>query len=75
LDNPKESDVSSTVLTFDYNNNPIDAQTISLELPTGAGSLLITAVSLKYLLATANGLQPSTAKGFMPAAIVRAMSF
>ena len=74
LNDPEKSDVSSTILTFDYNNNPVDAQTISLQLPTPAGSLLITAVSLKYLLATTNGLQPSTGKGFMPAAIVSAMS-
>jgi len=74
LNDPEKSGFSSTMLTFDYSNNPVEAQTISLQLPTPAGSLLITAVSLKYLLATANGLQPSTGKGFMPAAVVSAMS-
>jgi hypothetical protein len=74
LDDPEKSDSSSTLLTFEYNNNPVAARTISLQLPTAAGSLLITAVSLKYLVATTNGLQPSALKGFMPAAIVSAMS-
>ena len=74
LGDPEKSGSASTVLTFDYNDNPVDAQSISLQLPTAAGSLLITVLSLKYLVATSNGLQPSAAKGFMPAAIVSAKS-
>jgi hypothetical protein len=74
LDNPEKSTSASTELKFDYNNNLIGAQTISLLLPTPPGSLLVTAVSLKYMIATYQGLQASTAKGFQPAAIVSAMS-
>ena len=74
LGDPEKYGSASTVLTFDYNDNPVDAQSISLQLPTPAGSLLITVLSLKYLVATSNGLQPSAAKGFMPAAIVSAKS-
>ncbi|MDP4214486.1 MAG: hypothetical protein Q8926_17890 [Bacteroidota bacterium] len=73
LDDPAKCGSASTVLTLNYNDQPVNAQTISLQLPTPAGSLLITAVSLKYLVAAGSGLQPSTAKGFMPAAIVSAM--
>jgi hypothetical protein len=61
-------------LSFDYNKNSVDAQSISLNLPTPPGSLLITAVSLKYMIPVYGGVKVSTAKGYQPAAIVSAMS-
>lgn len=74
LDNPGNCESASAEFTFNYNDTPVDVQTISLQLPKLVGSLLITAASLKYMMATYNGLQPSTREGFMPAAIVSAMS-
>jgi hypothetical protein len=71
-DNPEITGSASQLLTFDYNDNPVGAQTLSLLLPTVPGSLLITAMAVNYLVA-GQGLQPSTRKGFRPAAIVRAM--
>ena len=74
LDHPEIPASASTVVNFDFNDNRIDEQSISLSLPTPSGSLLITVVSLKYVVLTYDGLQASRAKGFMPAAIVSAMS-
>jgi hypothetical protein len=74
MDDPGKSEYSATAFTFSYNDQLVDAQTISLKLPTPPGSLLITVASLKYLVETNNGLQPSRLKGFTPAAIISAMS-
>ena len=74
IEKPNVVGSNSAQLSFDYNGNSVDAQTISLNLPTPPGSLLVTAVSLKYMIPTTTGLKASTAKGYQPAAIVSAMS-
>jgi hypothetical protein len=74
LDDPEKASGHSTELNFDFNDQQTDEQTISLELPTQPETVLITVLSLRYLIPTYKGLQPSTAKGFMPTAIVSAMS-
>lgn len=63
----------STSLDFDYNDDPVAEQILSLPTPTSQGSLIATGVSLEYYFNKNGHLQKSTNKAFMPAGIVKAM--
>ena len=63
----------STSLEFDLNDKEVPEQLISLPLPTTAGNLVVTAISLEYF-SFKNGLLQRTAnKAFMPAGVVSAI--
>ena len=63
----------STSLDFDYNDDPVAEQILSLPTPTSQGSLIATGVSLEYYFNKNGHLQKSTNKAFMPAGIVKGM--
>jgi hypothetical protein len=63
----------STSLNFNYNNEPVPEQIISLPIPTPSQTLIVTAVSLEYYFNKNGYLQKSVNKAFMPAGIVKAM--
>lgn len=63
----------STSLHFNYNEEPVPEQIISLPTPTPSGSLIVTGVSLEYYFTKNGHLQKSMNKAFMPAGIVKAM--
>lgn len=73
LKNGGDTGGSSTTLNFDYNNEPVPAQIISLPTPTPSQTLIVTAVSLEYYFNKNDQLQKSMNKAFMPAGIVKAM--
>lgn len=73
LKNGGEAGGFSTSLNYNYNDEPIPEQIISLPTPTRSGSLFVTGVSLEYFLNKKGHLQKSTNRGFMPAGIVKAM--
>ena len=56
-------------INIPYNDTLINAQSISLPVPTNAGALVITAESLNYLLA---GEKKNDNPGFIPASVVDA---
>jgi hypothetical protein len=62
----------STELVFDYNNNLIAEQTISMRLPTPKGSLIVTGISLEYRISRKTYIAANTNKAYMPAGIVDA---
>jgi hypothetical protein len=62
----------STELFFDFNNKPVAGQTISMKLPTPKGSLIVTGISLSYMIARKNYKTPNTNKSYIPAGIVDA---
>ena len=63
----------STSLNFNYNDEPVPEQILSLPTPTLSGSLIVTGVSLEYYLKKNGHLQKSMNKAFMPGGIVKAM--
>lgn len=56
-------------INIPYNDTLINAQAISLHVPTDAGSLVISAASLRYMLAAE---KQNTNPAFMPASVVDA---
>ncbi len=64
---------TTTTLNFDYNNEPVAEQIISLPTPTPSQSLIVTGVSVEYYFNKNGHLQKSVNKAFMPAGIVKAM--
>jgi hypothetical protein len=73
LKNGGETGGFSTSLNFNYNDEPVPEQIISLPTPTPSGSLIVTGVSLEYYFNKNGHLQKSMNKAFMPAGIVSAM--
>ena len=65
----------STSLDFNYNGEEIPEQIVSLPMPTPAGSLAVTAISLEYYSAKNGHRQKMANKAFMPAGVVSAMYF
>jgi hypothetical protein len=63
---------SSAELIFEYNNTKVDAQTISMKLPTPKGSLIVTGMSLTYKIHKRGYEVDYSVKSFMPAGIVDA---
>ena len=63
----------STSLNFNYNDEPVAEQIISLPIPTFSQTLIVTGVSLEYYFNKNGHLQKSMNKAFMPAGIVKAM--
>jgi hypothetical protein len=63
----------STSLNFNYNDEPVAEQIISLPTPTPSGSLIVTGVFLEYYFNKNGYLQKSVNKAFMPAGIVKAI--
>ncbi|MFI5193162.1 MAG: hypothetical protein ACHQD7_03875 [Chitinophagales bacterium] len=64
---------SSTELIFNHNATRIAAQTISIKLPTPDGSLIVTGVSLAYMISKNGIAKKNINKAFMPAGIVDAI--
>jgi hypothetical protein len=64
---------SSTELVFDYNSKQVAAQTITLNLPTPKGSLVVTGVSLEYKISKNGYIQNNSNKAYMPTGIVHAV--
>jgi hypothetical protein len=73
LKNGGETGGFSTSLNFNYNDEPVPEQIISLPTPTPSQSLIVTGVSLEYYFNKNGHLQKSTNKAFMPAGMVKAM--
>jgi hypothetical protein len=73
LKNGGETGGFATSLNFNYNDEPVPGQIISLPAPTPSGSLIITAVFLEYYFNKNGHLQKSMNKSFMPAGIVKAI--
>jgi hypothetical protein len=73
LKNGGETGGFATSLNFNYNDEPVPEQTISLPTPTPSGSLIVTAVFLEYYFNRNGHLQKSTNNAFMPAGVVKAM--
>jgi hypothetical protein len=63
----------STSLNFNYNDQPVPEQIISLPTPTPSQTLIVTGVSLEYYFNKNGYLQKSVNKAFMPAGIVKAI--
>jgi hypothetical protein len=63
----------STELVFDYNREPVAGQTISMILPTPKGSLIVTGISLSYMIDKKNHKASSSNKSYIPAGIVDAV--
>jgi hypothetical protein len=63
----------STSLNFNYDDEPVRWQTISLPTPTRSGSLIVTGVSLEYYFTKSGQLQKTMNKAFVPAGIMKAM--
>jgi hypothetical protein len=63
---------SSTEMIFEFNNTKVDAQTISMKLPTPKGSLIVTGMSLTYRMHNRGYEVDYSVKSFMPAGIVDA---
>ena len=59
----------TVTITIPYNNTPVDAQVITLPVSSPAGTLLVTAVALRYRLA--NGGYCSK-PAFLPASVIDA---
>ena len=55
-----------------YNNEPVAEQTISFNLPTPIGSLIVTGASLQYKINKGRYVKINTNKNYMPAEIVDA---
>ena len=65
----------STSLTFNYDEETVAEQTISLPTPIASESLIVTAVSLEYYFNKNGHLQRSVNRAFMPANVVSVMYF
>jgi hypothetical protein len=63
----------STEQVFEYNSESIASQTISMKLPTPKESLIVTGVSLTYLIFKNGDTKYNTNKAYMPAGIVDAI--
>jgi len=64
-----------TSLHFDFNEDEVPEQIISLPLPTSKGNVVVTAISLEYFFVKNGYPQKIVKKAFMPAGVVRAMYF
>jgi hypothetical protein len=62
----------STEFKFDYNDKPIDTQTISINLSTPRKSLVVTAVFIEYLITKKRHTAVNKNTEFMPSEIVDA---
>jgi hypothetical protein len=62
-----------TSLHFDFNEEEVPEQVVSLPMPASAGSLVVTAISLEYNLLKNGYVQQTANKAFMPAGVVSAM--
>ncbi|RNI36706.1 hypothetical protein EFY79_10290 [Hanamia caeni] len=69
----RETGGFSTSLNFNYNQEPVSEQIISLPTPTLSQTLIVAGVSLEYYFNKNGHLQKSMNKAFMPAGIVKAM--
>jgi hypothetical protein len=65
----------STTLFYDYHKAEEPEKVVSLPVPTSAGSLVFTAISLEYNFIKNGHLEKTKNKAFMPAGIVSAMYF
>jgi hypothetical protein len=63
----------TTELTFNFNDIKVPAQTLSMELPTPRGALIVTGISLVYKIQKTRYVRTNTDKLFMPAEIVHAI--
>jgi hypothetical protein len=63
---------SSTELIFKFNNTKVDAQSISMKLPTLKGSLIVMGMSLTYRIRKVGYEVNYSVKSFMPAGILDA---
>jgi hypothetical protein len=63
----------STSILYDYNDEEVPEQTVSLPIPTPVGSLIVTAIFLEYNFIKNGHPQKTGNKAFMPAGIVSAM--
>lgn len=65
----------STSILYDYNEAEVTEQIVSLPVPTSAGSLVVTAISLEYNSIKNGHLEKTKNKAFMPSGMVSAMYF
>jgi hypothetical protein len=63
----------STSLNFNYNDEPVAEQIISLPTPTPSQTLIVTGVFLEYYFNKNGHLLKSKNKAFMPAGMAKAM--
>jgi hypothetical protein len=64
-----------TSLYFDFNEDEVPEQIVSLPLPTAIGSLIAVAISLEYNFIKNGYLQKTGNRAFMPAGVVSVMYF
>jgi hypothetical protein len=65
----------STSLDFNYNEEEVPKQIVSLPVPTPTGSLVVTAISLEYYSLKDGHPQKNAKKVVMPAGVVNAKYF
>ncbi len=58
---------------YDLDEEPVSAQTLSVNLPTPKGSLLVTGMKLDYIKSNNDNPQPNTNKAYMPSEIMSAI--
>jgi len=63
----------STIIFYEYNEAEVQEQTVTLPVPTPAGSLVVTAVSLEYNFIKNDHLEKTKNKAFMPSGVVSAV--
>ena len=63
---------ASSELIFEFNNTWVEAQSISMKLPTPKGSLIVMGMSLRYRVHNKGYEADHNIKSFMPAGIVDA---
>jgi hypothetical protein len=66
---------TSTIISYDYNNIEVAEQIVSLAVPTSAGSLVVTALSLEFLFNKSGLIQKTRNKVFMPSGVISAKYF
>jgi hypothetical protein len=62
-------------LIFNYNRKPVEGQTVSIKPSISNGCLVVTAISLVYILAFTGHQQENKDEDFMPVEIVAARYF
>ncbi len=63
----------TTELTFNFDNIKVPAQTLSMELPTPRGVLIVTGISLVYKIQKTRYIRTNNDKLFMPSEILHAI--
>ncbi len=63
----------TTELTFNFDNDKVPGQILSMELPTPKGALIVTGISLVYKIQKTRYIKTNNDKLFMPSEIVHAI--